>query len=133
MADNVADVTLYMDQSDAKVKYAEHEMALFGDKFTMVRFIGSLQYLDPFVRPGAKFITKQADAYYYYVGDVIAAEEVGKVMVKNKEHTVFELVVKNNGDREEKFRIKNDICARFGWAPLNKYAATRGVICHTSA
>ena len=126
-------VTLYMDQSKVEVKYAGHETAMFGDKLTWVRFVGSLSYLDTYVRPGSKFIVKQADGYYYYVGDVILAKEVGKVLVNNKEHTVFELVVENLGVREEKFRVKNDICARFGWAPLNKYAATRGVICHVSA
>ena len=128
----MAGVTLYMDQTNTEHQYAQHEMAMFGDKFTWVRFVGSTPYLDRHVASGAKFIVKQKDGYNY-VGDVIAAKENGKVQIGGKERTVFELVVENLGDREEKFRIKNDICARFGWAPLNKYACVPGVICHTSA
>jgi len=125
-------VTLYMDQTNTEHQYAQHEMAMFGEKFTLVKFVGSLTYLDAYVREGAKFIVKKKDGYYY-VGDVIRAKEIGKAVVGDKEQTLFELVIENLGDRERKFRIKNDICAHFGWAPLNKYAATRGVICHPSA
>ena len=123
------DVSLWMDPTNED--YAGRDVVTKGHSHSIVRYSGSTnRKLDKYVLRGAKLFRKRPmkPKPYKYVGVVVSVDTIGTETKDGKEFTVFELVVRH--EKSRKFRLKTDACALFGWAPLNSFNRTQGIICN---
>ena len=124
-----SNVSLWMDPTNED--YAGRDVVMKGHTHSIVRYSGSTnRKLDKHVLRGARFFRKRPTKPkpYKYVGVVVSVSTIGTETKDGKEFTVFELVVKH--EKSRKFRLKTDACALFGWAPLNSFNRTQGIICN---
>lgn len=107
-------------------EYADRILEDTVDHLTIKYFGQRTGRNDHLIGPDAYFFYKNGSKdNYRYGGKILTVTDLGT------ENTikVYELVVLKDAS-EQQFRIKNDACANFGWAPLNKFQVMSGIIQH---
>ncbi len=82
---------------------------------------------DHLIAPNALLFGKN-NKKYKLLGKVISVECID-VDVENN-NKLYKLYIQKEKNVQKLFRIKNDICDYFGWARLNDYERTNGIIQH---